>query len=96
MGRVAQLDHRADRQVDPLVSRRHATQLGALVDRRVPGSLHLHLDHIRKKKDGKSTAKRVPLSTLSGWYICDLQKKIERQDVREEKSIVTSPLDRSV
>lgn len=47
VGRVAQLNHHAHRKVDPLVSR-GATQLRAVVDRRVPGSLHLHLDHIEK------------------------------------------------
>lgn len=50
VGRVAQLNHRPDRQEDPLVSRRHATQLGALVHRGVPGSLHLHLDRIKRMK----------------------------------------------
>ena len=48
VGWVAQLNHCTDCQVDPLVSWCHTTQLGALMDRRVPGSLHFHLDHIGK------------------------------------------------
>lgn len=44
VGGVAQLDRRLDRQVHPLVSRRGSAQLGTLVDRRVPRSLHLHLN----------------------------------------------------
>ncbi len=56
--RVTQLNRCPDRQVDPLVSWCHATQLGTLVDRRVPGGLCLHLDNI--KNNGKWTAKRFP------------------------------------
>lgn len=47
-GWVAQLDHGTDCQVDPLVGGGHATQEGAVVDCRVPGGLHLHLDHVKK------------------------------------------------
>lgn len=47
VGWVAQLHHCADREVNSLVSRCHATQLRALVDSRVPGCLHLDLHNIQ-------------------------------------------------
>lgn len=51
VSRVAQLHHHAHRQVDSLLSGCHATQLGALMDCWVPGSLHLHLHHMDKEKN---------------------------------------------
>lgn len=63
VGRVAQLNHRGHRQVDPLVSR-CATKLGAVVDRRVPGSLHLHLDHIEKRSFELERDKTYEMETL--------------------------------
>lgn len=61
VGRVAQLDHRPDRQVHPLLSRAHATQLGALVHRRVPGSLQLYLEHNNVERFPPSATERGKL-----------------------------------
>lgn len=44
VGGVAQLNQSFHRQVHPLLGRRHPTQLGTPVHRRVPGRLHLHLN----------------------------------------------------
>ena len=44
VGGVAQPQRRFNRQVHPLVSCRHPTQLGAIVDRWVPGCLHPQLN----------------------------------------------------
>lgn len=61
VSRVAQLNHRADCQVDPLVRRRDTTQLRAVVDCWVPRSLHFNLDH---NKDKKCNNYRFPQSAL--------------------------------
>lgn len=45
MGRVAQLDHDTDSQVDPLLTRCHAAELRTLMYCRVPGCLHFDLHH---------------------------------------------------
>ena len=62
VGGVAELHHRADRQVHPLIGRRHAAQLGTLVHRRVPGGLHLHL--MTSQSRGQWMAKIVPTCTI--------------------------------
>lgn len=57
VGRVAQLHHGAQRQVDPLLRGRRSAELGTLVDGGVPGRLQLHLDQsggqVSRKREGR-------------------------------------------